>query len=114
VAYKEGKQWAMDVIRTASPPSKLTAKADRSTIAADGLDLSFISVTVVDKDNVTLPHAKNRVRFSIEGPGEIVATDNGDQTSLESFQSSERNTFNGLCLAESSRDDCSKSPVRRT
>jgi beta-galactosidase len=45
-----------------------------------------------------VPRAKNRIRFEIEGPGEIVATDNGDATSFESFQSPERNAYNGLCL----------------
>ena len=99
VAYKEGKEWATDVMRTAGPPARLLAKADRSTIAADGQDLAFITVTIVDKDDVLVPHAKNRVCFSIDGPGEIVATDNGDPTSFESFQSKERDAFNGLCLA---------------
>lgn len=98
VAYKKGKEWATDVMRTAGPPVKLMAKADRSTITADGQDLSFITVTIVDKDDILVPRAKNRVRFSIDGPGEIVATDNGDPTSFESFQSRERNAFNGLCL----------------
>jgi len=99
VAYKEGKEWATDVMRTAGPPARLLAKADRSTIAADGQGLAFITVTIVDKDDVLVPHAKNRVCFSIDGPGEIVATDNGDPTSFESFQSKERDAFNGLCLA---------------
>ncbi len=98
VAYKEGKEWATDVMRTAGPPAQLLAKADRSTIAADGQDLSFITVTIVDKDDILVPRAENRVRFSIDGPGEIVATDNGDPTSFESFRSRERNAFNGLCL----------------
>jgi beta-galactosidase len=98
VAYKQGKGWATDVMRTAGLPGKLLAKADRSTIAADGQDLSFITVTIADKDDVLVPRAKNRVRFSIDGPGEIVATDNGDPTSFEAFQSRERNAFNGLCL----------------
>jgi beta-galactosidase len=99
VAYKEGKEWATDMMRTAGPPARLLAKADRSTIAADGQDLAFVTVTIVDKDDVLVPHAKNRVCFSIDGPGEIVATDNGDPTSFESFQSRERDAFNGLCLA---------------
>jgi beta-galactosidase len=46
-----------------------------------------------------VPRSKNRIHFSLEGPGQIVATDNGDPTSFESFQSHERNAFNGLCLA---------------
>ena len=45
-----------------------------------------------------MPRANNRIHFDLEGPGEIVATDNGDPTSFESFQSHNRNAFNGLCL----------------
>jgi len=48
---------------------------------------------------VTVPRAHNRIHFEITGPGEIVATDNGDPTSFESFQSHDRKAFNGLCLA---------------
>jgi beta-galactosidase len=45
-----------------------------------------------------VPRSKNRVSFSLTGPGEIIATDNGDATSFEPFQSKDRNAFNGLCL----------------
>jgi beta-galactosidase len=55
-------------------------------------------VTIVDKDGLLVPRSQNRVHFDINGPGEIVATDNGDATSFESFQSHEHNAFNGLCL----------------
>jgi beta-galactosidase len=72
--------------------------ADRQAIRADGLDLAFVTVRIVDRNGVTAPRAANSVRFAIEGPGEIVATDNGDPTSFESFQSHERKTFNGQCL----------------
>jgi len=99
VAYKQGREWATDVMQTAGPAAKLLAQADRTTIAADGLDLAFVTITIVDRDDVLVPHAQNRVRFSVDGPGEIVATDNGDPTSFESFPSAERNAFNGLCLA---------------
>ena len=99
VAYRQGKEWAQDVRKTAGPAARLLAEADRSTIAADGLDLSFVTIAIVDQDGVLAPRADSRVRFSVEGPGEIVATDNGDPTSFESFQSRERNAFNGLCLA---------------
>jgi beta-galactosidase len=46
-----------------------------------------------------VPRSKNHIQFQIEGPGEIVATDNGDATSFESFQAPERNAYNGLALA---------------
>lgn len=99
IAYKDGKEWARSSVRTAQAPAALEASADRSTIAADGADLSFITVRVTDADGVTAARADRRIRFSVDGPGELVATDNGDPTSLESFQSAERAAFNGLCLA---------------
>jgi beta-galactosidase len=98
VAYKNGKPWATDEVKTAGEPANLKLEPDRTTIAADGRDLSFVTVTVTDKAGVTAPRSENRIHFDLEGPGEIVATDNGDSTSFESFQSHDRNAFNGLCL----------------
>jgi len=98
VTYKSGKAWATDEVKTAEAPAKFRLEPDRSTIDADGKDLSFVTVTVTDKHGVLAPRADNRIHFEIEGPGEIVATDNGDPTSLESFPSPDRKTFNGLCL----------------
>ncbi len=98
VAYKNGKKWATDVMKTTGPAARLKLQADRNTIRADGQDLSFITVTVADKNGLLVPRTNNRVHFDITGPGEIVATDNGDATSFESFQSHDRNAFNGLCL----------------
>ena len=98
VTYKDGKEWATAVMRTANAPAKLELTADRSRIRGDGLDLSFVTLRILDDQGVPAPVAKNLIRFSIEGPGEIVATDNGDPTSLVSFQSPEREAFNGLCL----------------
>jgi beta-galactosidase len=98
VAYKNGKKWATDVMKTAGSAAKLTMQADRNKIKADGQDLSFVTVTVADKNGLPVPRSQNRIHFDISGPGEIVATDNGDATSFESFQSHEHSAFNGLCL----------------
>jgi beta-galactosidase len=98
VAYKNGKHWAEDTVKTAGAASRLMLKADRATITADGDDLSFVTVSITDKDGLFVPRSKNRVRFEVSGPGEIVAVDNGDPTSFESFQSKEHNAFNGLIL----------------
>jgi beta-galactosidase len=98
IAYRNGKQWATDSVKTAGAPAKLAISADRSDLRADGLDLSFITVRVLDKGGLAIPRADDHIRFKIEGPGEIVATDNGDPTSFESFQARERNAFSGLAL----------------
>ena len=72
--------------------------ADRTTLRADGRDLAFVTVSIRDKDNLVVPRAGDRVRFSLTGPGDIVAVDNGDARRLESFQAKDCRAFNGLCL----------------
>ena len=98
VAYRNGAQWATDAVKTAGPPQQLEARPDRAVIRADGRDLAFVTVRVADASGVTAPRADNAIRFAVEGPGEIVATDNGDPTSFVPFSSHERRAFNGLCL----------------
>jgi len=98
IATKNGRKWAADIVKTTGPATKLALSADHTSIHADGKDLSFITVTVEDKNGLMAPRAMNKIRFSIKGPGEIVATGNGDATSHASFQSTEPNAFNGLCL----------------
>ena len=98
VAYKGGKKWATDIVKTTGSAAKLMLQADRKTIQADGQDLSFITVTVTDKNGLLVPRSKNHIEFALKGPGEIIAVDNGDATSFESFQAKERNAYNGLAL----------------
>ena len=99
VAYKNGKKWAENEVKTAGKPIKLLASTDRKMIKADGKDLAFIKVQITDKDGLVVPLSNNQIDFSIEGPGEIVATDNGDPTNMISFSSNKREAFSGLCLA---------------
>ncbi len=98
VAYKNDKPWATDVVRTAGPAAKLLLQPDRRRISADGQDLSFVTVTVADQQGLFVPRSKNHIQFSLAGPGEIAAVDNGDATSFEPFQASEHDAFNGLAL----------------
>lgn len=99
IAYKNGARWAEDTVRTAGSAAKLGLSADRGAIRADGQDLSFITLTILDKNGVAVPRSHNVVKFEISGPGVIIATDNGDATSFESFQAKERRAYNGLALA---------------
>ncbi len=97
-AYKDGKPWADETVRTAAPPARLDLAADRPGIAADRHDIAFVTVRVLDKDGRIAPAAKNDIAFALDGPGEIVATDNGDPTDLRAFPTPARNAFNGLAL----------------
>lgn len=98
VAYKNGQPWATSSVKTTGAAAKLTLEADRNTIAADGSDLSFITVSVADKDGLMVPRSHPDLKFTVTGPGEIIATDNGDATDHTSFQSTSRAAFNGLAL----------------
>ncbi len=98
VAYKDGKQVAVDEIRTAGAPAKLVLSADRAAIQADGEDLSFITVRVEDKDGNLCPAAGNMIHFNVTGAGSIAAVDNGNAASEELFQADHHSAFNGMAL----------------
>lgn len=98
IAYKNGVKWAEDIMRTTGKASHLEMSADRPAVNADGKDLIYITLQINDKDKLLVPGSNNTINFSIEGPGRIIATDNGDATSHESFQSKTRKAFNGMCL----------------
>jgi len=99
VGRKDGKEIISSVLQTAGTPSKIVLESDRNEIEADGRDLSFITVKILDANNVIVPYAENLINFDITGEGKIVGVDNGLQTDLDSFKANHRKSFNGLCLA---------------
>lgn len=98
IAYKNGQKWAEEIVKTTGKPSKLIMEADRQLINSDGNDLVFITVKICDSGNLVVPRSDNLVRFTITGPGKIVAVDNGDATSHDPFNADWRKAYNGLCL----------------
>ncbi|KAI1427109.1 glycoside hydrolase family 2 protein [Xylaria sp. FL1777] len=99
VTYKGGKEWATDTKKTVGAAAKLNITADRTNLAGDGYDLSFITVAVVDTNGDIVPQASNNVTFSISGPGRIVSTDNGNPSDFTVFPSPSRKAFSGLVLS---------------
>jgi beta-galactosidase len=97
-AYKNGTQWASDRVRSTATAFGLSLTADRNTILADGQDLAFITVCIMDKDNLPVPRSHPYIQFQVTGPGEIAAVDNGDATSLTSFHSNGIAAYNGIAL----------------
>ena len=98
IAYKNGQKWAEELVETTGKPVALQVTAEKTELKNDGTDLSFIRVAVVDSQGRVVPRSKNHLKFSVTGPAEIIATDNGDATSLLPFQLSERDAYNGLAL----------------
>jgi beta-galactosidase len=98
VAYQGGKQVAADEVKTAGAPARIELVPDRAVIAADGEDLSFITVRIADKDGNLCPMADSLVRFSVTGAGKIEAVDNGNAATAEPFHADHRKAFSGLAL----------------
>jgi beta-galactosidase len=98
VAYKNGLVWAGDSTRTTGEPAKLSLTSNHPCISSRDDELAFIIVRVQDREGFTVPRSHPSIRFHIQGPGEIVATDNGDPTSFIPFSSHERPAFNGMAL----------------
>lgn len=99
VSRKNGVTVLTDEIKTAGAPAKIVLTADRNRIAADGKDLSFITVTIQDAEGNIVSAAENEVQFKITGEGFIAGVDNGSETSMESFKADHRKAYHGLCLA---------------
>ena len=98
VSRKDGKVVMEKEIHTAGEPAQIRLSADRTEIQADGTDLSFITVEIVDKDGNLCPNADNLVNFDVQGAAFIAGVDNGNQTSMESFKAPHRKAFYGKCL----------------
>ena len=96
---KNGQVVLSREVRTAEAAARIVLTPDRQAIKADGTDLSFVTVKVVDKNGTLVPLADNLIEFELTGPGSIVGVDNGNQISHEPFKASQRKAFHGLALA---------------
>lgn len=100
VAYdKDGKAVAEKEVHTAGDPYRIVLEADRSEISANGKDLAFVTVKIVDKDGNLCPMADNQLSFKVKGKGWYRAGANGDPTSLELFHKPTMKAFYGMMTA---------------
>lgn len=96
VAYDDkGEIAETRTIKTAGKTYKISTAADRNTIKADGKDLAFVTVEVLDKDGNLCPKADNLLFFDVEGDISLKAVCNGDPTDQTSFSSTYMRAFNG-------------------
>jgi beta-galactosidase len=96
VAFDDnGKAVAEEEVHTAGTPYQIVLDADRKTISANGEDISFVTVSVVDKNGIPCPTATNQLKFKVTGAGTYRAACNGDPTSLEMFHKNTMKLFSG-------------------
>lgn len=73
----------------------LEVSVDCSTISADGSDLAYVTVSVLDKDGNIVPDATNNVKFEVTGAGELAAVDNGSSPDWQSYRDDNRDAWAG-------------------
>jgi beta-galactosidase len=96
--YSKGKLVTKDIVETTSAPAQINLNSDTYKLKADGCDVAVISIAIKDVKGRVVPTADNLVQFSIEGPGKIIGTGNGNPSSHEPDKASQRKAFNGYCL----------------
>ena len=97
IGTKDNKIVCEYKVETTDVPYKIELLPDREIIKADAVDVSIITVKVVDKRGRVIPTADNLIRFSIEGNGKLLGVGNGNPASHESDTMKVRRVFNGLC-----------------
>ena len=98
VGMKDGKEVAVDSIKTAGAPAKILLKPDRTTLYADGNDASCIEVDILDADNNSVFAANNTVQFTLTGPGRNIGIASGDFMNNEPFKATSRKAYHGKAL----------------
>jgi len=98
IGYSEGKEVSSTELRSAGPVARFKLMADRTTLSANGQDLSYVTVELVDAKGVRNPNAENLVKFAVTGPGDIIAVANANPVSTESYQQPQRKAWQGRCL----------------
>ncbi|KIO52361.1 glycoside hydrolase family 2 TIM barrel-domain containing protein [Flavobacterium hibernum] len=98
ISRKDGKTVLETEIKTAGNPDNLKLTADRSTIKADGNDLSFVTVDILDAKGTLAPNANNEINFSLKGNGKIVGVCSGDPVSHEPYKGNKHTALAGKCL----------------
>lgn len=98
VAYREGVVIGEARVRTAGEPHEIRLTPDRATLAADGMDLSYILIEAFDESGTPSPLADSRIRLSVAGPAAIAGVGNGNPQSFEPFQADHVDLFFGKAM----------------
>lgn len=95
--YNDGKLVARKIVETTGDASQVSLNSNCNTLVADGRDVAIVNIAIKDKKGRVVPTADNQVVFSIEGPGTILGTGNGNPSSHEPDKADRRKAFNGYC-----------------
>jgi beta-galactosidase len=97
VGYRNNREVNSCELQTTGEPCKISLTADRGSIKADGQDLCYVTVEILDSKGLRNPNARDQVKFEIEGPGSIIAVGSSDPMGNQSFTQPERKAYQGRC-----------------
>ena len=90
VAFRDGKEVATTVQKTASAPAALK-------VSMEGEDYPIATVAQVDQEGVMNPYGENRIHYHVDGPAEVLSLESGNPVNIESnYGVNSRTTFFGL------------------
>ena len=98
VGVDGGKPAQSSTLATAGPGMSIRLTADRKAIKADGQDLSFVTIEVVDKNGILQPNANQLITFKVKGFGTIQGLGNADMKSTDLYTGTECHLFHGKAL----------------
>ncbi len=98
VGYRDGREVCRHTVKTAGKAVRLKAEADNAQWLRDGNDLQFVRISAVDRKGITDPAAGTLLKFSVSGPAEIIAVDNGDIRSDEMTDGDTRSLYRGRAM----------------
>ncbi|HTG67447.1 MAG TPA: DUF4982 domain-containing protein, partial [Flavobacterium sp.] len=98
VGVENNKEVESVLLQTAQKPTKIKLTADRKEIAADGQDLSYITVEITDDKGILNPNAANQLKFNVSGPGVIVGVDNANLKDTDLYAADTRKAWKGKAL----------------
>ncbi len=98
VAYNQGKKVSQHILKTADKPQQLVLTPEKETVELSKGELIFIPIEIADKNGVRCPNATNNIKISVEGAGELIGMDSGNQNSHELYKIDNRNAYEGRIL----------------
>jgi beta-galactosidase len=99
IGYRAGQEAARQTLKSASEPAAIRLVADKDACSTDFDDVVHVEFEIIDAEGVRCPWSDAEVTFEVTGPGKLVAVDNGDPRSHESFQGPQRRAHQGRGLA---------------
>jgi beta-galactosidase len=99
VGRNGGREAATQTVQSAGPAARVRLVPDAASVSAAWDDVVFVRAYIEDEQGIVVPLANDLVTFNVNGPGALLAVDNGDCMSTELFQASQRKAYGGRCVA---------------